>query len=111
MGKLVIDQLEAGMVVGADVHDRNGRFLLGAGTELTPKHLMVFRTWGIAEVDVVGVDEGDTASCLPPEMTQELLDEAEKSLAPLFRLANMDHPVMGQLFRLAALRKAGHASF
>lgn len=34
------------MVVGADVQDRHGRLLLGAGTELTRKHLMVFRTWG-----------------------------------------------------------------
>lgn len=111
MGKRVIDQLEAGMVVGADVQDRNGRFLLGAGTELTQKHLMVFRTWGIAEVDIVGADEGDSAPSLPSEVTEEALIEAEQALSPLFRLSNVDHPVMALLFRLAALRKAGHAPF
>lgn len=111
MGKLVIDQLEPGMVVGADVHDRNGRFLLGACTELTQKHLMVFRTWGIAEVDIVGADEEDSAPFLPPEVTQEALDDAERELSPLFRLSNRDHPVMALLFRFATLRKAGHAPF
>lgn len=110
MGKLVIDQLEAGMVVGTDVHDRNGRFLLGAGTELTRKHLMVFRTWGIDEIDIVGSEKTDITPPLPPEVTQEQLDEAEKTLAPLFKLSNMDHPVIGLLFRLAALRKAGHVA-
>lgn len=99
------------MVVSADVHDRNGRFLLGAGTELTQKHLMVFRTWGIAEVDIIGADEGDSAPSLPPEVSLESLDEAERALAPLFKLSNTDHPVMAMLFRFATLKKAGHAPF
>ena len=108
MGKLTVDQLEPGMTVASDVHDRTGRFLLGAGTELTQKHLMVFRTWGIGEVDIVGAAGGETLLPLPPEVTREQLEAAEPSLSHLFRLSNMDHPAIALLFRLAALRKAGH---
>jgi hypothetical protein len=110
MAKVAIDNLEVGMVLAADVHDRAGRMLLGAGVELTPKHLVIFRTWGVEEAEIVGDDDGTESSLLPAEVTPELLATAEAALAPLFRTANLEHPAMAELFRLASRRKAVHAS-
>lgn len=108
MGKVAVDNLEIGMVLAGDVQDRNGRMLLGAGTELTQKHLVIFRTWGIAEVDIAGIDYVDNESPLPPEVDQAALEAAELSLIPLFRLAGTEHPALRELLRLAAIRKVQH---
>jgi len=109
MAKVAVDNLEVGMVLAADVHDRAGRMLLGAGVELTPKHLVIFRTWGVEEAAIVGDDNDGDGPALPAEVTPELLAAAEVALAPLFRATNLEHPAMAELFRLASLRKALHA--
>ncbi|SNB45135.1 hypothetical protein [Geobacter sp. DSM 9736] len=107
MGKVLLDNLKAGMVLASDVHDRTGRLLLGAGSELSEKHLHIFRTWGVAEVEITGVDTADSTSILPSDVTQEELEAAERELAPLFRLAG-GHPAMRELLRLAAIRRVLH---
>jgi len=109
MAKVAVDNLEVGMVLAADVHDRAGRMLLGAGVELTPKHLVIFRTWGVEEATIVGGENGTEGPALPAEVTPELLAAAEAALAPHFQAANLEHPAMAELFRLASLRKALHA--
>ena len=110
MGKILLDNLEAGMVLADDVHDRAGRMLLGAGAELTAKHLVVFRTWGVEEVEIVGVDDGAGGEqLLPPDVTPDMLADAAAILTPQFATSNLDHPAMAELFRLATLRKAMHA--
>jgi len=108
LGMIQIDNLEAGMTLANDVHDRAGRLLLGAGAELTQKHLNIFRTWGVMEVDIVGSEDGDQNSTLPEEVTHEQLEAAMTALEPLFRNSSLEHPVMRELLRLAAMRKASH---
>ncbi|KAB0672385.1 hypothetical protein F6V30_07425 [Oryzomonas sagensis] len=108
MGLTQIDNLEAGMTLASDVHDRTGRLLLGAGVELSQKHLVVLRTWGVMEVNIVGMEDDDPNSHLPAEITHEQLDAAMASLEPLFGNSDLQHPVMRELLRLAALRKATH---
>jgi len=108
VGLTQIDNLEVGMTLANDVHDRAGRLLLGAGVELSRKHLVVLRTWGVMEVDIVGGPDDDQGSHLPAEITQDQLDSA---MAPLFSKSDTHHPVMRELFRLAALRKASHGLF
>ncbi len=108
MGLTQIDNLEAGMTLANDVHDRAGRLLLGAGVELSQKHLTIFRTWGVMEVDIAGPEDGDQNSHLPAEVTHEQMDAAMTALAPLFRNSDQGHPVMRELLRLAAVRKASH---
>jgi len=105
---IALDNLTTGMVLAADVHDRSGRLLLGEGTELTQKHLGIFRTWGITEASIVGIDESEGQSALPADVSPEDLARAEKSLEPIFRLAGTDHPVMKEILQLAALRKVAH---
>ncbi|KAB0666221.1 hypothetical protein F6V25_07040 [Oryzomonas japonica] len=108
MGLTQIDNIEVGMTLASDVHDRTGRLLLGAGVELSQKHLVVLRTWGVMEVNIVGMEDDDPNSRLPAEITHEQLDAAMASLGPLFCKSDVQHPVMRELLRLAALRKATH---
>lgn len=108
MGMLPIDSLEIGMVLASDVQDRNGRMLLGAGAELNQKHLMIFRTWGIVEVDIAGIDYADDEPPLPAEVDPADLAAAEEALQPLFCHAGIDHPALRELLRLAAIRKVQH---
>ena len=108
MGIVALDNLTTGMVLAADVLDRSGRLLLGSGSELTQKHLVIFRTWGVSEANIVGPDESDGHVALPPDVSPEDLARAEESLEPIFRLAGTEHPVMKEIFQLAALRKVTH---
>lgn len=108
MGMIPLDALEIGMALASDVRDRNGRLLLGAGAELIEKHLMIFRTWGVVEVDVVGVEDLDGDAKPPPDVTLEAIAEARKSLDVLFMHAGLEHPFVQELLRLAAIRKVHH---
>ena len=108
MGLTQVDNLEVGMTLANDVHDRAGRLLLGAGVELSLKHITIFRTWGVMEVDIAGSEDDGQNSHLPAEVTHEELDAAMTALAPHFCNSDLEHPVMRELLRLAAVRKASH---
>jgi len=106
---VALDNLAPGMVLAANVIDKGGRMLLGEGAELEAKHLFIFRTWGIIEADIVGV-EGGGSDLLPDDVSQEELDQARESLLPLYRHTDIEHPVISELLRLAVLRKVRHVS-
>ncbi|MBT1072929.1 hypothetical protein [Pelotalea chapellei] len=108
MGKIAIENIETGMVLAADVLDRSGRMLLGAGAELTPKHLVIFRTWGVLEADIVGQGADEAADLIPADVDPQELAAAEQALDPLFRHTNREHPAIIELIRVAALRKVHH---
>lgn len=110
MGIVAIEQIETGMVLASDVHDRSGRMLLGGGAELTQKHLVIFRTWGVLEADIVGQGSDDAADQIPADVDPEELVAAEQALAPLFRHTNRSHPAIVELMRLAALKKVQHVT-
>lgn len=104
MGKVAIENIEAGMILGGDVHDRSGRMLLGAGAELTQKHLVIFRTWGVLDADIAGMgDEGPDQ--IPTDVDPVEFAAAEHELSMLFRHTKQSHPAVVELMRLAALRK------
>jgi len=108
MGLIALDSLETGMVLASDVLDRNGRMLLGAGAELNQKHLTIFRTWGVAEVDIAGIDYCDNGPTLPVEVDPLAVAAAEESLQMHFRHCGTEHPALRELLRLAAIRKVQH---
>ncbi|HXE95149.1 MAG TPA: hypothetical protein VN642_01985 [Dongiaceae bacterium] len=108
MGKVAIENIEPGMVLASDVHDRSGRMLLGGGAELTQKHLVIFRTWGVLEADIAGQGSDDAADQVPADVDPLELAAAELELVPLFRHTNRAHPAIVELIRLAALRRVQH---
>ncbi len=104
MGKLNLDQLRPGMVLAADILDRNRRVLLKAGLELTERHLTVLRQWGVPEADVQGVDREEINAQECMELDQELLAHAEASYRSLFRHCDLQHPFSQELLRLCVVR-------
>lgn len=108
MGKVAIDAIETGMILAGDVHDRSGRMLLGAGVELTQKHLVIFRTWGVLEADIEGCGSLDSGEMVFPDVDPLVLAIAEQKVADLFRHTNRSHPAIVELMRLAVVRKVQH---
>jgi hypothetical protein len=93
-----IKQIVPGMVLNAAVHDKSGRLLLGKGVTITNKHMMVFMTWGVSEVDadlpVVVSGGGDAKNG----------DKSDKAQVPpkvelLFSHVDRGHPLMEELFQ------------
>jgi hypothetical protein len=103
---LNFENLQPGMVLGADVKDRNGRVLLAAGQEITEKSLRVFRMWGVTEADVRGVVQEEVAAMTLTEFPPEVLQASETKLAGLFLHCNREHPVIKELLRLTIIRAA-----
>jgi hypothetical protein len=110
VGLVAIENLETGMVLASDVYDRSGRLLLGEGAELNQKHLVIFRTWGVLEADIVGQGGSDAADAVPSDVDPAQLEAARAALAPLFKYSNTDHPAIAELLKLAALRKVQHGT-
>ncbi len=105
MGKVAIDNLVPGMLLSADLRDRNGRLLLKAGTELTDRCLYLLRTWGAVEAEIEGADESRES---PVKADPEMLASIEKKVIPLFRRSNPDHPAIEELMRIRIMQEAGH---
>lgn len=110
MGNILTDNLMPGMLLAADVHDRNGRLLLGAGTELTDKHIYIFRTWGVIEADIIGIEEDSDSHPFTNVIDPAVWAAAETEIKPLFRYTDLTHPVINQLLYLGIIRKAQHGT-
>jgi len=104
MGKVNLDDLKPGMKLEKDVQERSGRVLLGAGTEITERHLKIFRTWGVAEADIESMSHEEVAPQLAQELDPELFRAAEVFIDPLFGHTDANHPAVLELKRLCVLR-------
>lgn len=98
MSRIKVKQLEVGQQLDSDVHSGNGRLLLIAGTTLTAKHLEILRTWGVAEVDIVGEGAGEEAnSVLFDKLPDEAKRRIEQQVAQQFMHCDQHHPVIKEL--------------
>lgn len=76
-----------------------GQLLAPRGTRLTPRHIRLFKMWGVTDADI----EGHMA---PPELSAPPLSEAERqtieqAVARRFE-GVLDHPAMEEIARAAA---------
>ena len=105
MGKLNLDDVKPGMTLAADVETQDGRLLLPKGTGLEEKHLQLFHTWGISELDIVGISRQDIAALAENEIDPARLDAARRHLLPLFKHVDTEDVFIGELFRLCSIRR------
>ena len=95
MTKILLDAIEVGMELSSDVVDRQGRVLLKTGVSLSEKHLRVFQTWGVLEVDIKGeFEQAEDSKVYPPE----LIEEANKQADIHFQYNDISHPAMKILY-------------
>lgn len=106
MGILSLDVVRPGMILARDVKDRKGRVLLGQESEISEKHIKIFKKWGVMEVDVLG--QGEHAAPGDPEapLDPRAYDRARARTEELFRFANLEHPAVRELHRLITTRVA-----
>ncbi len=107
MGRLNLDEIQPGMVLAADVLDRNARILLKAGLEITDKHLKVLKQWGVTDADIKDKDRAEITAAAVQHLDPEVLAKAEEYFSTLFRHTDRQHPFVGELFRLSVIRRVG----
>jgi len=108
LGKVIINKLTPGMILGEDVRDRSGRLLLGSGTPLTERHLYILRTWGVIEVDITGADDDSLDPNSANSIDSARWAAIEREIAPLFHYTDKSHPAVMELMRMRILREAAH---
>lgn len=111
MALVHIDNLTPGMVLNKDVTDRSGRMLLPEGSLLVEKHVVIFRMWGVLEVDITGDSEPESVA-LPQEteLNPESLALASLEVLPIFAHNDPEHPAIRELIRICIRRRAAHAA-
>ena len=105
MGKVNIDSLKDGMVLAEDLFHADGRLLLSKGIKLASNHLRVLKIWGVAAAEIEGVSDGSRSPTLE-EIDPAVLKEAQELTRKQFSHANVDHPFLGELFRICTQRRA-----
>ena len=108
MGIISVDQLKQGMVLADDVVDCNTRLLLKKGGTVEPKHIRMFKMWGVGEVHVQGTVEADTdaGTGLDPAHFEAVAQRIGKR----FRCNDLNHPLIKQLFTLSVHHCSKHFS-
>lgn len=96
MARIKVHELEAGMELASDVHDPNGRFLIGEGCVLSEKHLKALQAWGVLSVDIAGVEGGE--SKLSQQLSPEILEKLRAEVAMRFRTGFEKQAFMQELY-------------
>jgi hypothetical protein len=99
--KRILD-VNPGMILASDAMDMSGRMLLAAGKEITAKHLKIFRTWGVPEVDI---KEDSAAGGEAPTGSQA--DGDDKVLVKAkeyFCQNNLKDPLIKELFDFCVMQ-------
>lgn len=97
-----VNDLKSGMTLAADVRNFDDRVLLFQGTELTKKHIAIFKSWGVTEAHTM-----EDLELLPSdqEIDPQDLAEAQGKAAELFCRTNQEHPAVKEMLHLCALNK------
>ena len=86
MGVLNTSDLQAGMILARPAVNRNGTVMLGPGSALTEKHINLFKTWGVVEVDIEGIDsdqmEKEGIKALSPEAIEAIQQKLDEMFPP-----------------------------
>jgi putative nucleotidyltransferase with HDIG domain len=101
---LSISQLKPGMILATDVTDTNGRLLLSKGQSIAPKHMNIFKMWGVPEVQVKNTD-GDEPEATPP-VDPEAMRRVAEALKPAFAGNDLNHPAVAEIFRQAVVYRS-----
>ena len=110
MGIINLEDIQVGMILAGDIRERSGRILLAGGSEITEKHLRVFKMWGITEADIKDVEKEEIAANIVARLDPSLFQNVQSQVRERFCLADMEHPFVEELFRLVTLRQVKHES-
>ena len=99
MGTINTDDLKPGMILDRPVVNKHGTLLMDAGGKLEEKHIVIFKTWGITEAGIRGVDrdqlDAQEIKSLPPHV----LESIETGLKAYFCDCDQNK-VMKEIYRI-----------
>lgn len=104
MGRLSVDNLEEGMVLGDDVKS-GSQILLAKGVKLTNKHINIFKSWGISLVDIDGACEEKLTNIKLSQLSPEDRENFEKKLKEKFLHVDLGFPPAQLLFNACLLNQ------
>ncbi len=99
MGVLNIKDLKAGMILDQPIINKHGALLLDGGRELTDKHIEIFKTWGITEADIQGVDQEQLENEEMNTLPEHVLESIEHDLKNYF-VDFENNKVMKEIYRI-----------
>lgn len=99
MPKVSLKEVSVGLVLAADVTNRNGVVLLKQGMTISERQINVLKTWGITHVDIEGNDNETPLQELIAAHP-EYMTEADSRAAQLFAHADGKHPLFQALMPL-----------
>jgi len=99
MGVLSVNDLKDGMVLASEARNKHGNILLKKGDTLEEKHITLFKSWGITEADIEGVDREEVEKREMEELSPEIIASVERELKDLFSEFGDNH-LMEELQRV-----------
>lgn len=114
MATVRINSLREGMTLAQDVKDMNGRLLLRGGVTLLERHITLFKSWGITEVELLD-DSSVTSAPVSADSNKDDSQEnirraakatAEAQLMKTFSANDLNDPMISEFFTLCVARKA-----
>lgn len=110
LSNIGIDFLEPGMVLARDVRGGSGLVLLGAGAEITERHIQIFRSWGVSEIEVKGTDQDALNTQFLHKLDVEKQAAVDRELDRMFQHNDLLDPVIEELRRICLARETLRAS-
>lgn len=109
MARLPLDQLAVGMVLAEPLKNVNGSVMLPPGSAITEKHIRAMRMWGVLDIDIQGEAAPTANERMPPANASDLA-KAQAELQSFFAFADLDNPVMAEIFNQAVIHHGTDSS-
>lgn len=94
------------MVLARDVRASSGMVLLGAGVEISERHIQIFRSWGVSDVEIKGADPETLNTQILLKLDADKRAQVERELARLFQHNDPQDPVIEELRRICLARES-----
>ncbi len=98
------DDLKENMILSEDIKDITGRLLLQKGNIIQPNHINIIKKWGVTEIKI-----DESPDYHQKDKSYEFFkanENNEQEVKQLFKYADLDHPAMKEIFRLAVLHRS-----
>lgn len=84
MGLLNISDVKPGMITNKPVYTPQGFLLLKEGITLNERHIRIFKSWGVLQIDIIGVKKEDIEDIEKKKLTKQEIEDIENKLNKKF---------------------------
>jgi hypothetical protein len=99
--RVLIEQLQEGMILEEAVKESLGRILLPAGSEINEKSLRLIKMWGVIDVVIKTEEEINPGPSSLDVVSPKVQEAANEAVTTLFKHTDRSTPLMQEFYRLA----------